>query len=130
VLDPGSGHFVYASGGHNPPALRSGHDVRLLQNPGGMALAVIEDTPFAEGRLTLLPGDVLFLYTDGITEAQDPANALFGEASLLQTLRDLPADAPVDAYPTQVVKAVQQFMDGGPQSDDITCVTLRYGGAA
>ncbi len=128
VLEPSTGRFVYASGGHNPPVLRSGNDIRPLSAPGGMALAITENTPFAEGHLTMLPGDVLFLYTDGITEAQNPENMLFGEAALLTTLASVPPDAPVDAYPTQVVKAVQQFMRGAPQADDITCVTLRYAG--
>ncbi len=128
VLDPASGRFVYANGGHNPPALRSRDGVRLLAQPGGMALAVVENARFAECELTLREGDVLFLYTDGITEAQDPRGTLFGEAALLATLGAVAPDALADAYPTQVVECVQRFMNGAPQADDVTCVALRFSG--
>lgn len=128
VLDTATGRFVYAAGGHNPPLLRAGGEVRMLETRGGMALAVAEDAAIAQGALDLERGDVLFLYTDGITEAQNREGALFGEAALLETIATLDADAPADAYPTQVVKAVQQYMAGAPQADDITCLTLRYAG--
>jgi len=128
VLDPASGRFVYASGGHTPPVLRSAGEARFLRGKGGMALAVAEDAPFSEGALILRPGDVLFLYTDGVTEAQDPDNALFGETAMLETIRRLPENAAADAYPRSVVDAVQRFARGAPQADDITCVTVRYAG--
>jgi sigma-B regulation protein RsbU (phosphoserine phosphatase) len=118
VLNPATGRFVYATGGHNPPVLRAGNEVRLLESRGGMALAIVEQATFLSGQLDLEPGNVLFLYTDGITEAQNP----------LETLARIEPDAPADAYPTEVVKAVQKYMAGAPQADDITCVTLRYAG--
>jgi sigma-B regulation protein RsbU (phosphoserine phosphatase) len=130
VLDPASGHFVYANGGHNPPALRSAGEVTLLRQPGGMALAVAEDVKFAEASLALRPGDVLFLYTDGITEARGAGDVLFGEQALLAALAGIPLNAPADAYATRVVNAVQTFAGCEPQADDITCVTLCYGGAS
>ncbi len=129
VLEPASGRFVYANGGHNPPMLRSGTSVRPLRSPGGMALAVAEKVVFAEGHLTLQAGDVLFLYTDGITEAQNAEQELFGEAALTAALEAVPPDAPVETYSSHVVESVQRFMQGTPQADDITCVTLRYAGA-
>jgi sigma-B regulation protein RsbU (phosphoserine phosphatase) len=93
-----------------------------------MALAVTEQATIVEGELQLEPGNVLFLYTDGITEAQNPAGELFGDAALLDTIARMEPDAPADAYPAEVVKNVQRYMDGAPQADDITCVTLRYAG--
>ncbi|HLA73543.1 MAG TPA: SpoIIE family protein phosphatase [Steroidobacteraceae bacterium] len=128
VLDPATGRFVYATGGHNPPVLRAGNEVRMLSSLGGMALAVTEQATIVEGELQLEPGNVLFLYTDGITEAQNPAGELFGDAALLDTIARMEPDAPADAYPAEVVKNVQRYMDGAPQADDITCVTLRYAG--
>ena len=128
VLEPDSGRFVYANGGHNVPALLSGGKVRRLPPTQGMALAVAADAHFTEGRLTLQAGDVLFLYTDGITEAQAPDGALFGEVALGDALAGMAPEAPADAYQERVVEAVQQFMRGAPQADDITCVTLRYAG--
>ncbi|MEJ0035268.1 MAG: SpoIIE family protein phosphatase [Gammaproteobacteria bacterium] len=130
VLDPGTGRLVYASGGHNPPALRTRSGAKLLAQPGGMALAVADNVQFVEGSLTLEPGDVLFLYTDGITEARSASGALFGEAALLAALDGMAGDAPAQAYTAGVVQAVQSFAGSAPQADDITCVALRYSGPA
>ena len=130
VLDPSSGELVYASGGHNSPALRSGEEVRLLAPPGGMALAVSEEVPFGEGRVRLQAGDLLFLYTDGITEAQDPQGTLFGEAALLATLARLPGGISAATCTAGVLEAVERFMAGAPQADDITCLAVRFAGAA
>jgi sigma-B regulation protein RsbU (phosphoserine phosphatase) len=128
VLDTATGHFTYATGGHNPPVLRAGNDVRMISSIGGMALAVAEDATIVEGTLDLEPGNVLFLYTDGITEAQNPKGELFGDKALLDAIAAIDTDAPADAYPTQVVKAVQHYMAGAAQADDITCVALKYAG--
>lgn len=128
VLDPATGRFVYATGGHNPPVLRTGNDVRMLSSQGGMALAVDERAPIVQGELQLEPGNVLFLYTDGVTEAQNPKGELFGDAALLETIAGLQPDAAAETYQAAVVNSVQQYMDGAPQADDITCVTLRYAG--
>ncbi len=130
VLDPASGRFVYANGGHNPPALRSNGAVRLLARPGGMALAVSAQARFSQEELYLRAGDCLFLYTDGFTEAQDPQGRLFGEAALVATLADIAPDAPAEAYPARVVEVVQSFMNGAPQADDLTCVAVRFTGTA
>jgi sigma-B regulation protein RsbU (phosphoserine phosphatase) len=129
VLDLRSGRLAYASGGHNPPALRrAGGGVALLPAPGGMALGVEPQARFGDGELALAPGDVLFLYTDGVTEARDPRDALFGEDALLGALAALPPDAPAEAYPPHVAAAVDAFAQDAPQADDITCVALRFNG--
>ena len=128
ILEPDSGRFVYANGGHNMPVLLSGGDARRLPPTRGMALAVDPDAQFTEGCVLLQAGDVLFLYTDGITEARSPDGALFGEPALRATLTGTAPDASADAYQAQVFEAIQQFMRGAPQADDITCVTLRYAG--
>ena len=129
VLQLSTGRFTYASGGHNPPALRSADGrVRLLPRPRGMALAVEPDALFAEGELHLAPGDTLFLYTDGVTEALDAQGRLFGDAAMLATLAALPQDAPAEVYPRRVVAALEAFAGDEPQADDITCVALRYDG--
>jgi sigma-B regulation protein RsbU (phosphoserine phosphatase) len=130
VLDLRTGRLSYASGGHNRPALRrAAGDVSLLPSPGGMALGVEPQACFVDGEVELAPGDVLFLYTDGITEARDPQDALFGDDALLAALAALPADAPAQAYPTHVAAAVEAFAQDAPQADDITCVALRFDGA-
>ncbi len=93
-----------------------------------MALAVDPDAPFAEGELRLEPGDTLFLYTDGVTEALDAQGRLFGDAAMLATLAALPQDASAEDYPRRIVAALEAFAGDEPQADDITCVALRYDG--
>lgn len=129
VLDLASGRFVFACGGHNPPVVRCGAAAStFLLQPEGMALAVMEDVPYREGAVTLAPGDLLFLYTDGVTEACNGQEQLFGETALLAALNEMPRDAAIDAYHQHVVEAVQGFAGDAPQFDDITCVSLRYKG--
>ena len=129
VLDQRSGEFTYAVGGHNPPVLRRADGgTSLLPSPRGMALAVEPSAVYENARVRLDHGDVLVLYTDGVTEANDPSGALFGERALLDALAACPRNAPAHAYPRRIAKVLEQFVKGGAQADDITCVALRHGG--
>ena len=93
----------------------------------GPALAIIDDFSYSPRSITLAPGDVLFLYTDGVSEAEDPQSHMFEmprlEQALLET-RDQPARGVVE----HVVKRVAEFAKGAPQSDDITCIAVVRGG--
>jgi len=126
VMDTRDGSLVYANGGHNPPCLlRADGRIEALPSTGDMALAVMDGLPYRERHLSLQPGDGLFLYTDGITEASGPDAQFFGEARLeatLQTLRALPAHE----LTQQMVATIKTFEAGGPQADDITCLMARY----
>ena len=128
ILDPGSGEFVYANAGHNPPfVVRRPGDVSPLPMTGGMAVGVVPGMPYDEDAVTLAPGDTMFLYTDGITEAMNVDHEEFTEARLEAVLAD-GHGLPVDIVLTNVTSAVIEFVGGAEQSDDITCIVLRYDG--
>lgn len=125
VLDVRTGVLDSVNAGHNPPLLRraDGH-VEALPRGRNPVLAAFPGLAFEADRCTLAPGDGLLLYTDGVTEAQNAAGGLFGEAALVATLAD------AGAQPVQpIVAAVRRFEAGAAQADDITCVWLRYGAA-
>ena len=128
VIDTRDGSVIYANAGHNPPyLLRSDGTVEAIPTTGGMALAIMEGIPYQEHRLVLQPGDGIFMYTDGVTEAFDPGQKMFGETrlvTLLQTLLELP----VRELPNRVIAEVKAFEAGGAQTDDITCLIARYRG--
>ncbi|HSW05509.1 PP2C family protein-serine/threonine phosphatase [Aquabacterium sp.] len=122
VLDVETGQLDSVNAGHNPPLLRRA-DGRVESLPSGRnpVLAAVPGLQFQADRCRLAPGDGLLLYTDGITEAQDAAGALFGEAALVTAL------AAAGPQPVQaLVDAVRAFENGAPQADDISCVWLRY----
>lgn len=136
VLHLPTGQVTYVNAGHNPPyQLRADGSVQAVPRTGGMAVAVSEDFPYREGRLTLAPGETLFLYTDGITEAFDCDAQEYGDARLegvLQGLQQPQGGAGRRLPPTDLCNAVladvHQFERGAPQADDITCMALRYQG--
>ena len=136
VLHLPTGQVTYVNAGHNPPyQLLADSRVQAVPRTGGMAVAVSEDFPYREGRLTLAPGETLFLYTDGITEAFDCDAQEYGDARLeavLQGLQQPQGGAGRRLPPTDLCNAVladvHQFERGAPQADDITCMALRYQG--
>ena len=130
ILDPDTGEFIYANAGHNPPfVVRPLGEVAPLPMTGGVAVGVMPGLPYNEIAVTLTPGDTMFLYTDGITEAMNVDQEEFTEARLEAVLAD-GHDLPVDVVLTNVTSAVVEFVGGAEQSDDITCIVLRYDGNA
>jgi sigma-B regulation protein RsbU (phosphoserine phosphatase) len=124
ILDLRTLRLTYVNAGHNPPALhRRGEDPVFIAPTAGLSLGVMAGHTYREGILDLAPGDRLFLYTDGVTEAMDRARQLFGEDRLLAELTST-ASLPVAAQTAAVVAAVKSFEAGAPQSDDITSVNL------
>jgi serine phosphatase RsbU (regulator of sigma subunit) len=126
ILDTDDGVLQFANAGHNLPVLiRADGRIETVPATRGIALAVADGFAFELGRLELAPGDGIFLYTDGITEAADPDGMLYGEQRLqtaLQTLRELP----VAQIPARMVEYIKAFEAGGAQADDITCLMARY----
>ena len=132
VLHLDSGQVQYVNAGHNPPwLLRAAGQVEPLARTGGMAVAVSEDFPYRSASVQLQPGDQLFLYTDGVTEAFDPDGQEYGDARLQQALaRQAQGGLPgPQALVEAVLADVHTFERGAPQADDITCMALRYLGA-
>ena len=129
ILDPASGRFDYANAGHNAPFL-VGADGAIAELPltGGVVVGVIPDLDYSEGAVVLAPGDTLFLYTDGISEAMNRDGEAFEEERLKGVLAKGPT-APIRSVVDSVTAALASFVGDAPQSDDITCMVLRYLGS-
>ena len=123
VLDLETGIVTYANAGHNPPvALPGGNLVKKMSGP---VLAFVEGIRYKPFALRLMPGDALFLYTDGVTEAMDSKGVLFGEGRMLDALNAVRYPEP-RAFCGIVRTVVAAFSEGLPQADDITVLSIRY----
>ena len=129
ILDIRSGEVRFANAGHNPPLVIDSSGVRYLVLKPGFVLGPMEGMLFETERLTLQPGDTLFLYTDGVTEATNSADELYGEPQLLAALQSASKEGLTEMIHT-VRRAVTQHANGAPQSDDVTMVAITYRGAA
>jgi serine phosphatase RsbU (regulator of sigma subunit)/CHASE2 domain-containing sensor protein len=124
VIDAASGTLIYCNCGHNPPlVLRRGESTFEPLRNCGPPLGVLEESNYVPRSIALEHGDMLLLYTDGVTEAETSQSAQFGmqrlEAAILEQ-RGRPARNVVE----HVIKRVAEFAKGAPQSDDITCVAV------
>ncbi len=125
VLSP-EGVLTYTNAGHNPAILIGRNGVSRLSR-GGTIVGVFPDAVYEQAAVTLEPGDLLVVYSDGVTEAFDQQSEEFGEERLLACLvagHDLPPDELV----ASVMTTVKAFVGAAPQSDDITVLALRYRG--
>jgi len=129
-LDLTTGELAFSNGGHNPPLrMTGGGDVAELQRVPGMALAAMPDMPYAERSLILETGDMVVLFTDGVTEAFNDSEVMYGDARLVEAVGRLTAATARDGL-DGVLSDVARFTAGAPQSDDITCLVLRWRGTA
>jgi serine phosphatase RsbU (regulator of sigma subunit) len=126
-LEARTGRVAYCNGGHNPPYLvAAGAPPRAIQDGRGALLGWSSGTAYHSSELILAPGQSLFLYTDGVTEANDPSGALFTERRLEALLsRDIAG--PPAALTAAVLRAVGAFAGAGPPADDVTVMALRFG---
>ena len=126
ALRPETGEVELVRAGHNPPLLaRMGGEVSFLKPSGlafGMAPARVFDPRLGRETVVLAPGDLLLLYSDGITEAMDREQDQFGEDRLVEALRE-PSDSTTVC--ARIVDAVAAFAAGAPQHDDMTLVVIR-----
>ena len=125
IYDLQTGMIDYTNGGHNPPfVLHPDGTAEELQTESNLVLGAVAGMPFKSGSLLLNPGDALYLYTDGVTEAENMEHSLFGESRLKDTL-----ESARGAESSQMIEAVsakvKEFVDGAPQSDDITQLVIR-----
>jgi len=126
VLDTRSGAFEYSNGGHNSPYLISTDGkVQPLADIGGMLLGALKDMEYTSNVIMLKPGESLFFYTDGVTEAFNKDNEEFQDSRLEQIL-DNKNSLNTNDLVHHVFENVQAFANGVEQSDDITCLALKY----
>ena len=128
VLDIRNGDFTYVNAGHNPPLLRRNGNFEFLPVAAGPMLGAMGGMAFPAERLTLSAGDMLFLYTDGVTEAMNEAKEMFTGERLKETLSDRAAGKSSAEVLAAVREAVSAHSDGAEQSDDITMLGLVFQG--
>jgi sigma-B regulation protein RsbU (phosphoserine phosphatase) len=124
LLDPSSGELSYVNAGHCLPLLlrREGMVERLAR--GGPVLGLLPDVAFETGQTTLDPGDLLVLYTDGLSEIRSPAEEEFGEARIIERARAASA-RPAREVVGELVGAARAFAAGAGLSDDLTVVVVK-----
>lgn len=124
-LDPVTLWLEYSNAGHNPPLLlRANGRVEWLSH-GGLLLGIFEDPLSSETSLRLAAGDRLVLYTDGITEAANPAREMFGEERLALALAATSGEADAGELVEAVLRSVHEFCEGEEPGDDMTVVAVR-----
>ena len=128
VLDVGTGEFVYVNAGHNPPLVRRNGTVDFLPTAQSPMLGVMEGLHFPVERLTLSPGDMLFLYTDGVTEAMNEKREIFTGERLHAALSAQPTGKSAEEILAAVRDAVADHAEGAEPSDDVTMLGLVYKG--
>jgi sigma-B regulation protein RsbU (phosphoserine phosphatase) len=128
VLNIRTGQVDYSNGGHNLPYYLHHGGVSPLENTGGRALGLVEQSPYASARMVLGPGENLLLYTDGVTEAMDSSETLYSDQRLEQFLASHRDSSPRQMI-GDLVSDVRHFAGAAPQSDDITGLALLYVGA-
>ena len=126
ILDLTTGNVQFANAGHNPPLIkRTDGSFEYLKTRAGFVLAGMEGVRYRVGELTLNPGDRLFLYTDGVPEATNVDNKLYGEDRLLTFMNQNASMEATDLLPA--LKAnIDEFVGEAPQFDDITMLMFDY----
>lgn len=128
VLDS-TGHLEFINAGHPSPLLLRGSEVTEAFIEGSVPVGLLPDATYEAVRVKLEPGDTIVLFSDGVTEAMDPNEQMFGVSRLCQTLAGL-RDAPLDHLQRTVMESVENFARGAHQADDITLMLVRYRAAA
>jgi sigma-B regulation protein RsbU (phosphoserine phosphatase) len=128
ILHTDTGELEYSVGGHNPPFLFSEkRGVEMMKSKGGMIVGMIEQARYTTERVQLEPGDGIYLYTDGVSEAEDIAENQLGEERMGEMLQELKSQ-PVEEIIRATFRLIDAFAKGAPQHDDITAMALRYEG--
>lgn len=125
LMDTETGHLRISNAGHNPPYIkRADGSVELLGKVCGPALGVVDDVPYASYEAQLNSGDMLFTYTDGVTEANDVAMELFEDHRLRAALVAVADPTPAAAI-AEVERVLTEFVGAAAQADDITMLAVK-----
>jgi sigma-B regulation protein RsbU (phosphoserine phosphatase) len=128
ILDTKTGEILYANGGHNPPViLNGGGAADFLTVPRDIVVGAVAGYAYTTDRVTLKPGDAIFTYTDGVTEAMNGKKELFSGKRLYETLSSSKEKTARDIV-SQVMEETALFAGHAPQSDDIAMMMLQYKG--
>ncbi len=131
ILDTDTGVLSYVNAGHNPPYLRrAGGRFAALALTSGFVLAGLDDFVYEQDEVQLRPGDTLFMYTDGVTEAQNAAQELYSEERLERSLARWRNEQGVEELIHTVTRDIDGFVAGAEPADDITMLAITYHGHA
>jgi len=125
ILNTKTGEIEYVNAGHNPPYLLSDNKIIKTEMTGGIALGCMEDFTFKSDKIQLGPNDTLFLFTDGVTEAFNVHDQLYGDERLENYLMSH-FSHPIEDLVKDSIQDVMVYSTGIPQSDDITLLSVRY----
>lgn len=126
ILEISTGKFTYANAGHNPPLVRKGDgDFEWLKLRPGFVLGGMEGIRYTQAEMYFGMGDMLFMYTDGVSEAADRNEELYGNDRLEQALNSLKTASPKELI-EDMMNRLEEFANGAEQADDITMTALQY----
>ncbi len=129
VVDGATGKIEFCNAGHeNPHIISSDGSVRELECDGGPPLCVFEGFPYPREEVTLGPGEVLVITTDGVTEARNYDGGFYGHDRLITALKKVAAESDLDTGLDHLVQDVRRFEDGIDPTDDLTLMALRFTG--
>jgi sigma-B regulation protein RsbU (phosphoserine phosphatase) len=124
LVDGTTGEVIYVNGGHNPPFLyRASGEIEQLTE-GGLLLGIMPETGYSAGTVRLERGDMLLIYSDGVTEAMSASGEQFGDDRLAEFLRESKDQSPVDVVDS-LIERVREFSSRGKPTDDVTVVVMR-----
>ncbi|MBR6350800.1 MAG: SpoIIE family protein phosphatase [Firmicutes bacterium] len=129
AIDLQTGHVQFVNAGHNPPLVMHDGRFEYLKKPAGFVLGGMDGIRYKLFELDMAPGDVIYLYTDGITEAENIKEELYGEERLI-TFLNSNSFAGMEALCDAVKENVDLFAGEAPQFDDMTMLALKYNGPA
>ena len=128
ILEISTGKLTTSSAGHEYPMININGKYELLKDKHGLAIGAMEFAKYKNTEIQLKKGDSIFVYTDGVAEATDANNQLFGVDRTLEALNSIPAEAAQKDVLAGVRTAVDAFVKEAPQFDDLTMLGLRYNG--
>ena len=127
ILEISTGKITASNAGHEYPAVKQNGTFALLKDRHSFVIGVVEGAAYKEYEILLKPGDKLFVYTDGVPEATNAEDCMFGSERMLEALNTEP-NAPPQKILENVRKAVNSFVNGAEQFDDMTMLCLEYKG--
>lgn len=127
VLDMSSGRLTYCNAGHNPPyILKADSTIEILPTNPNIPVGVFNEYKYENQETKLQPGDVIFLYTDGLTEAENDNAELYSEKRLTMCLKNIKNNAETKEIVDCVQKDVINHVENADQSDDLTMMAIKY----
>ena len=123
ILNLNTGVLKYTSAGHNPPLIQNGEQFTYLKSKVGLVLGAMDFSKYKENTITLNRGGKIFLYTDGVTEAHNINNELYGESRLENYLNNIKSNSAEEVV-KELRKDIRDFAGEAPQFDDITMLAV------